>query len=339
MPAPVGSALLWAALLVALFGVVSAAVPPLIVALAAGAMLVAGRSAGHPGASARWVPALTAVLVVIGFFADAGPAGSVAGVQAPPASGAPWRPGLAPPVNLVYSLATVDEKPVLVDPERLRAAVAMLRRETVDSLPARTNLTFAVDVNGRIDPSGMSTTFAAESAGVNRAAAEFLRVRFRPATLGGKPVRTEVGVPLEWTGGSARPLIELATWNPGVDSLPDVESLFDRVPREPQRTDAADTEGPPRLLNTDEVQALMAELYPPHLRDAGITGEAQMKFLVDADGSVVRRSISVVYATHTEFAEVSAAVITMMRFSPAQVEGRAVPVLVAMPITWVLEPG
>jgi hypothetical protein len=342
MPAPLANALLWAALLVALFGVVSAAVAPLTVALVAGAMLAVGRSAGRLGTPARWATALTVVLVVLGFFADAGPAGSVAGVQAPPASGAPWPPGVVPPVNLVYSVATVDRKPVLVDPERFRAAVAMLRREAADSLPTRTNLTFTVDVNGRIDPSGMSTTFPAESAGVNRAAAEFLRVLFRPATLGGKPVRTDVGVPLEWTGGSARPLLEAATWNPGVDSLPDVESLSGPAPREleaAEAADVADMDVAPQLLNTGEVQALMAELYPPHLRDAGTTGQAQLKFVIDAKGRPVPSSISVVSATHTEFAEVSAAMITIMRFTPAQLRGRAVPVLVAIPITWILEPG
>ncbi|HEV2146451.1 MAG TPA: energy transducer TonB [Longimicrobiaceae bacterium] len=93
----------------------------------------------------------------------------------------------------------------------------------------------------------------------------------------------------------------------------------------------------PELRNRAEVARLLQRLYPPLLRDAGITGQATIKFVVNAQGRVDPGSISVVSSTHDAFGEASTKVGEKMSFKPAKVGGRAVPVLVTMPVSWTLE--
>lgn len=101
--------------------------------------------------------------------------------------------------------------------------------------------------------------------------------------------------------------------------------------------DVSLAEEKPELRNRSEVARLLQRLYPPLLRDAGITGQATIKFVVNAQGRVEPGSVSVVAATHDAFGEASTKVGEKMVFKPAKVGGRAVPVLVTMPITWTLE--
>lgn len=101
--------------------------------------------------------------------------------------------------------------------------------------------------------------------------------------------------------------------------------------------DVSLAEEKPKLTNAAEVQRLLQRLYPPLLRDAGITGQATIKFVVDAEGRVDPGTISVVSATHDAFGEASTKVGEKLKFKPAKVGGRPVPVLVTMPITWTLE--
>lgn len=101
--------------------------------------------------------------------------------------------------------------------------------------------------------------------------------------------------------------------------------------------DVALAEEKPKLQNAAEVQRLLQRLYPPLLRDAGITGTATIKFVVNAQGRVDPGSVSVVSSTHEAFGEASTKVGEKLRFKPAKVGGRAVPVLVTMPVTWTLD--
>jgi TonB family protein len=339
LPAEMRGVLLGAAFLLALLSGISATIPPLPVALAAGGLLVVARRMAHVGTRSQCATGLTIGLLALGFVPGGGPAGAAPDLGAPVTAG--YHIYGAPYAELTYGAGEVDRKPVLLDPGQLALAVAMLRREPEDSLlPRLTNLSFTVDVDGRIDPSRLWTTWRAESQSLSRARAVLLDVRFRPGMRGGRPVRTEVGVPLVWADGRAAPAVEFATWNPGVDSVPDILSMADPVAREHRAAmDVADAEVKPRLLNAGEVQALLAEVYPPLLRDAGITGQTLVKFVIDAGGRVVPASIVTVSTTRDAFAEASLEVVARMRFSPAMVEDREVPVLVQIPIGWTLERG
>jgi protein TonB len=101
--------------------------------------------------------------------------------------------------------------------------------------------------------------------------------------------------------------------------------------------DVSLAEEKPELRNRSEVARLLQRLYPPLLRDAGITGNAVMKFVVNAQGRVEGSSTSVVSSTHDAFGEAATKVVEKMQFKPAKVGGRPVPVLVTIPITFTLE--
>ncbi len=101
--------------------------------------------------------------------------------------------------------------------------------------------------------------------------------------------------------------------------------------------DVSLAEEQPQLTNRAEVARLLQRFYPPLLRDAGITGQAQIKFVVGSDGRVEQGSAQVVSATHDQFGDASTKVVEKMKFKPAKVGGRPVPVLVTLPITWALE--
>lgn len=290
------------------------------------------------GAISRVTTALVLGTLAIGVAPAVGLAQGTTGSPAPN-TGIFWNPS-----TLTYAAAAVEQKPVLLDPERLAAAIAMLRREPVDSLlPPVTHLQFVVDVNGRIDPSRLRTSFPnVESSSLKRAEPEFLAVRFRPGTLDGVPVRTEVGVPVGMVDGGASPLMERGTWNRGVNSLPRLMPSSARKSRgaregTARELDVSEAEVKPRLLNTSESQVALQRLYPPMLRDAGVMGRTVIKFVVDAKGRTDPGSIVVMSTSHPDFAGASAAVVSTMRFSPARLGGRAVPVLVAIPISWTLQ--
>jgi TonB family protein len=91
----------------------------------------------------------------------------------------------------------------------------------------------------------------------------------------------------------------------------------------------------PVALHSPELAPVLRTTYPPHLKEAGIGGVVVVSMVIGADGQP--RDPRVVSTTDTAFDAPTLAMLPLLRFSPAQVDGRAVGVRVAMPITW--EPG
>jgi protein TonB len=90
----------------------------------------------------------------------------------------------------------------------------------------------------------------------------------------------------------------------------------------------------PQLKNVDELSNRMRALYPPIYRAAGIEGRAVVQLVVDAEGRVEREGMSVISATHADFASASMELARMVRFEPARRNGRAVRVWVQLPVDW-----
>jgi TonB family protein len=91
----------------------------------------------------------------------------------------------------------------------------------------------------------------------------------------------------------------------------------------------------PAPLNSPQLAEVLRTTYPPHLKEAGIGGVVVVGMVIGADGQP--RDPRVVSTTDTAFDAPTLSMLSLLRFSPAQVEGRAVGVRVEMPITW--EPG
>lgn len=338
LPAQLRNGWLWTALLVVLVGTVTAALAPLSLALVAGGLAVLAKRMAPSRHSTQWGIAFTMIFLGLGLELVGEAVGE--GMEIGPSSSAPeLRPVRSfdpPPVKFAYAPEALDRLPVLQDTAALLAAVAPLYYESVPGgEDAEFQLRFVLDSSGLVDLetvqfSPKPTFYAMDVFGTRLAP-----VRFRPGELNGRPVRTEMRVPLRDAGDTMSILLDQGSWNPGTDGAarPSDPELDWLVP------DVADAEAKPQLLNADEVQALLAETYPPLLRDAGITGQTVMSFVVDEEGSVDRRSIVVVSATHEGFAQASASVVWRMRFRPAWVVNRISAVRMQIPISWTLERG
>jgi TonB family protein len=125
---------------------------------------------------------------------------------------------------------------------------------------------------------------------------------------------------------------------PGWDVLLEVGepiAAADTVPLPTGVIDVGDATDKPRLLNGLQMQRLMVSNYPPLLRDAAITGTAEIAMVVTAGGAVTE--VRAVDATHPAFADAAVAVMSQARFSPARREGRPVAVRLRLPVSFTLE--
>jgi protein TonB len=77
--------------------------------------------------------------------------------------------------------------------------------------------------------------------------------------------------------------------------------------------------------------------YPSALRPMGIDGSARFRFVVDSTGRVEVPSVEKVQATHEAFAIAVRNTLARMRFTPAQVNGKAVRQLVELPFVFRVE--
>jgi TonB family protein len=91
----------------------------------------------------------------------------------------------------------------------------------------------------------------------------------------------------------------------------------------------------PAPLNASALAAALRTTYPPHLEEAGLGGAVVVSMVIGADGQP--RDARLVSSTDTAFDAPSLAMVSLLRFSPAQVDGRAVGVRLELPINW--EPG
>lgn len=100
----------------------------------------------------------------------------------------------------------------------------------------------------------------------------------------------------------------LVTLRKGDHSLPDVADLDDR-PKAIQQT---------------------SPVYPRALKDDGLTGQAEIEFVIDREGRVLFPHI--VSATHEDFGWAAATAVAQWRFQPPQKDGRNVDVMMRVPI-------
>ena len=119
------------------------------------------------------------------------------------------------------------------------------------------------------------------------------RLRFSPAVHRGQPTRARVRVTLAEPGG------------PETRQPPPPDSL-------------------PQLLNRAEAQVALVRLYPRLYRDAGITGEVTVAVEIDEAGVPDLTTVEVLNVTLEEFQTAAIQVVGIMRFHPAQRDGRAV---------------
>jgi TonB family protein len=113
------------------------------------------------------------------------------------------------------------------------------------------------------------------------------------------------------------------------------QSTVERVaPPDEGTYELSAVEEQPRATNLPDLRRQLERNYPPLLRDARVTGTVQVRMRVTADGTVDASSITVTSSSHEQFNDPTIRSVQRLRFRPAKVNGRPVPVWVELPITW-----
>ena len=96
------------------------------------------------------------------------------------------------------------------------------------------------------------------------------------------------------------------------------------------------------VLSVDVVQekperlAGPAPVYPPLLQQAGIEGTVMIQAIIDTMGRVEATSLKVVQTANPGFNESAKQMVLKSLFRPARVYGKAVRVLIAIPVTYTI---
>ncbi|MFL5385546.1 MAG: energy transducer TonB [Longimicrobiaceae bacterium] len=208
---------------------------------------------------------------------------------------------------------------------------------------------------------GDGTVLAIDSLSVNRTGDAIFTVRTslrfprRIARVSGDTVDREVDTEeLDCRGDSARPLLSeefdgekrVATtmlsraWAP---VAPGRRAVFDAscawllggwAARLPRSYEAEDVEEQPELVNREAVGLALSREFPRDLRAMGLSGTVVLRFRIMEDGRADRTSLRVEQITHPAFGDAARRVVYAMRFRPARLNGKPVPVWVTMPVVF-----
>lgn len=77
-----------------------------------------------------------------------------------------------------------------------------------------------------------------------------------------------------------------------------------------------------------------APRYPTALRDRGVPGVVEARFIVDADGRIEPESFAVLHSTGAEFTDAVSAAVPCLRFLPSEIRGTRVRVEVRQPFVF-----
>jgi TonB family protein len=217
-------------------------------------------------------------------------------------------------VDGVSELAEVEEFPSLLNRADFRRALDRMYPLGRDEVPvgATVQVRFRVSEDGTVSVPAVTRSSDVRFNDATMRAVQVLR--FRPARVNGRPVKVWVEQPIAWSPPS-RPWREAAASGNAQDGyeLSEVEEL-------------------PRPVNGSVFAQALAREYPPHLRDAGLSGSVQVRFLVDVDGSTSQYAVT--HSTNTAFNQPTLRALQVLRFRPAKVNGRPVKAWVEQPVTW-----
>jgi serine/threonine-protein kinase len=98
--------------------------------------------------------------------------------------------------------------------------------------------------------------------------------------------------------------------------------------------DVGSVDEPPELRNRRDVIRILERNYPPVLRDARVSGDVILSFIVDRDGRVEPGTIQAVNSADPQFVEAARRVAERMRFRPGRVRDEAVRTSVQVPVSF-----
>lgn len=220
-------------------------------------------------------------------------------------------PAAAQPDTTVYQLSDVTTPPRASNVAELGAALETLYPQHLRAASTGGVVTVRMVVgrDGRIIDA--RPTHATDTAFVAPTLEAVKLLRFVPAEVGGRPVAVWMDLPIEWTVDA-----------PSAVSGPDEDGVYT----------LSDVDVMPRPTNMQQFTDRLASLYPPELVESRVTGVVQVGFVVNEQG--VPRDIRIEQSTNSALDDATREAIGFLRFTPARLNGRRVPVRVSLPIDW-----
>lgn len=224
-----------------------------------------------------------------------------------------------PSPGRVYSAAALDERPRLQNPAEIQRWIvaryppAMVQRRTAGQVAVR----FRILENGSVDSASVVPIAVSDTAFTAPGTAVARRLRFTRPEVRRQPVTAWHTYELRFIPPpAARPGITDGSGGPAPDGTYALSALDQQ----------------PTLLNGAEMERRISALYPSALLDTRVGGTVVLNFRIQASGIADSSSVTVEEATHPAFVEPAMIILREMRFAPARVGGRPVPVWVMIPI-------
>lgn len=230
----------------------------------------------------------------------------------------PVRAQTGPDSAGVYELHQVEVLPRPQNAAEYRTALQQVypRQLLEAGVGGTVQVSFVVGADGRVGDvrvlSASDSAFAAP--GVQAVSV----LRFSPAQVGGRPVAVRVAQPITWrVQPPPAPAAE-----PVAVNLPDGVTVLP--------LDSVDVRPVPR--NFKEFEASLRTLYPAELRSSGATAQVLAGFAVDPTGRPVYAQV--LESTDARFDAATLQAVGLLRFQPARLDGRPVPVWMEVPVEW-----
>jgi TonB family protein len=230
------------------------------------------------------------------------------------------------PSAAVYELSQVETQPrpanVAEFVDALNAAYPAEKRAAGQG--ATVQVAFVVGDDGV--PRGAQVSSSTDAAFDSVTLASVAGLRFTPATLAGRPVPVRIELPVRWS--PAPP----AAAPSGASAHEAGEGRTGKRSNGVGGWELSDVDVVPVPRNINTLQQAIVDYYPRELRDAGIQGEVQVRFRVDARG--MPHDFTVTTSDHAGFNQSSVHAVSQLRFTPARKDGQPVDVWVELPIVW-----
>ncbi|MBB4635450.1 energy transducer TonB [Longimicrobium terrae] len=222
------------------------------------------------------------------------------------------------PAAQVYELRSVEIAPRPLNAAEMAALLNSLYPASLRAAGVSGTVRVSMIVGTDGTPREAHVLESADSAFNAPTLAAVQTLRFSPAELNDQPVNVRVELPIAWQASSPETAAPADSGAAAPDSLRGLELSAVSVQ--------------PRPINIGDLVNQMAVLYPPDLRAARIGGTVQVRMLVGADGRTY--SPRVTRTTNARFDGPTLRAVSVLRFSPAQRNGEAVPVWVELPLVW-----
>jgi TonB family protein len=209
----------------------------------------------------------------------------------------------------VYEVAEVEVRPEALNLGELGAALYAKYPPRLKAAGVNGTATVSMIVGRDGVPAALQVVSSSDSAFHAPTLAVLAMLRFSPALVSGRPVPVRVTQTIGWETRNEPPRPD----STGAYEFSDVETV-------------------PHPRNIRRFRSALQRLYPAPLRAANVAGEVYVRFRAEPDGRVSH--VHVIETTDERFNEATISAVHELRFTPARMGGRPVPVWIEMPVAW-----